>query len=139
MSLLSIIADLTGLTSELREHRAVMTRIAEALERVSPPLPVQTGKSTADLAPDQFYLAESPEEYQARTSAEASLAISLGVAPWSPQFQSLISQYRADLMRAKVVVNDEGQPEDRPGLTEAEAETVIRDAFQQAKAQANER
>ena len=147
MSLISILADLSGLTSSIDRNTAVQTRIAEALERLSPPLRVMAsdlaGASLAGAAgtrfDDGFHLSESPEEYQERTNSEAALAISLGVAPWSPAFQDAILSMRNGLMRPTMVVNDEGQLVEVPGLDEAQAAQAVRDAFVQARAQENER
>jgi hypothetical protein len=142
VSLISILADLSGLTAEIREHRLVMTRIAEALERVSPPLPpdLAAAKDTSrDGAVDGFHMAESPEEYQARTNSEAELAISLGFAPWSPALQQVLSEFRSELMQPRMETNEEGQQVERPGFGADEAETIIRDAFALAKAEANQR
>ena len=143
MSLISVLADLSGLTAELREIRLVMSRVADALDRIAPaplPLPSTSGSDSPDL-PDlpSYGIAESPEEYQARTSAEASLAVSLGFAPWSPAFQEIITQFRADLMKSKLVLNEEGQQVETPGLSEDEAHAIIREAFGIAKAEANVR
>jgi len=143
VSLISIFADLSGLTSELREHRLVMTRIAEALERVSPPLkePTKTAPGASDLpdSPNGFFLAESPEEHQERTDTEAALAISLGVAPWSPAFQKAILEFRSDLMRTRIGTDAEGNKVENPGCTRDEADTIIKDAFATAQARSNQR
>ena len=142
MGLISILADLSGLTAAIDRNTTVQTRIAEALERLSPSPPVMA----SDLAgasgtrfDDGFHLSESPEEYRERTNSEAALAISLGVAPWSPAFQDAILSMRNGLMRPTMVVNDEGQLVEVPGLDEAQAAQAVRDAFVQARAQENER
>lgn len=140
MSLLTVAADM----GELREIRLALVRIAEAFERLSPPLPATISDaetpSEAERASrdrDQvFHLAESPEQYQERTNKEAALAISLGVAPWSPAFQQVIHDYRQDLLRPRMVKDEEGN-ETEAVYSEAEAEDIIRQAFQLAKAEAN--
>jgi len=151
--MLDLFAELTGLTSEIRELRLVHTRIAEALERLSPPLhaPASDSRDGAaasgparplnrDANPDDgFHMAESPEEYQTRIDSEAALAASLGVAPWSPEFQRTIMEIRAELMTPRRTQDEEGNWTDTPALSAEEAEDAIRQGFQLAKAAANER
>jgi len=144
VNLFTLIADLSGLTAELRESNLLLRRIADALDRAVPPLPLPSPADPSatdrrEESPMQFSVAESPEQYLQRTSAEADLAISLGIAPWSPQFQQAILDMRADLMRAKVTTDEEGNRVESPGLSEAEATAIVRDAFALAKAAANER
>jgi hypothetical protein len=129
-------AEVTGITAELRALNASFLRIAEALERISPRLAVPRDDSAIaserwQESQDVFHLAESPEEYQERTSADAALALSLGVAPWSPAFQRAISEMRSDILRAKELAGEE--------VSDDEAASLIREAFQTAKAQANQR
>src|SRR5580658_8841414 len=145
-----LFAELSGLTAEVREHRLVMLRVAEALERISPPLaaPVDDGASRPQRdspvakASDEsqvHHLAESPEEYMARMDHEAALATSLGVAPWSPDFQRTIMEVRAELMKPRSYQDEEGNWETREPLTEAEADDAVREGFRLAKAEANVR
>jgi hypothetical protein len=151
--MLDLFAELTGLTAEIRELRLTHLRIAEALERLSPPLasghydsvPSNTGSKRAG-APEAdgetgpvFHVAESPEEYQIRMDREASLADSLGVAPWSPELQKVIMEVRAEMMLPRSVQDEEGNWSAAPPLTEAEAEEAIRQGFILAKAEANRR
>lgn len=150
--MLDIFVELSGLTSEVREHRLVMLRIAEALERVSPPLQATAGDtegasrtdSRTASAPDvesgqEHYLAESPEEYMARTEHDSDLAMSLGVAPWSPDFQKSIMEVRAELMRPRTYQDEEGNWHNREPLTEEEADEAVREGFRLAKAEAHVR
>ena len=144
--MLDIFADLSGLTSVLRDILSVLLRIAESLERVAPPLASTPPDQPADglnahpadpsakNANDGFHLSESPSEYQERIDHDAALAGSLGVAPWSPDFQRVVAEVRNDLMKARY---EQGQ--ETSGLTEAEADDVIRQAFQIAKAETNAR
>jgi hypothetical protein len=150
-----LFAELSGLTAEVREHRLVMLRIAEALERISPPLQPDgerdsdAGTSGAGEARrragseeesySEHYLAESPEEYMARTDRESALAMSLGVAPWSPDFQKSIMEVRAELMKPRVWQDEEGNWQTREALTEAEADDSVREGFRIAKSASNER
>ncbi len=137
--MLDIFAELSGLTLVAQDISTSLLRIAQALERLSPPLPVvessaQNAQNATGVS-DGFYLAESPEEYQARTSKEAELAISLGVAPWSPAFQQAIQDMRSDL-RGHKMKDENGQVQE---LTEDEITQAIKDAFFEAKGQANKR
>lgn len=147
-----LFAELSGLTAEVREHRLVMLRVAEALERISPPVPVPPGDASSrpqrdspvakasDESQDQVHhLAESPEEYMARMDHEAALATSLGVAPWSPDFQRTIMEVRAELMKPRSYQDEEGNWKTREPLTEAEADEAVREGFRLAKAEANVR
>lgn len=149
-----LFAELSGLTAEVREHRLVMLRIAEALERISPPLAAApapdsvTGTSGRGEAAGRagsgeesyaHHLAESPEEYMARIDAEAALAQSLGVAPWSESFQRTIMEVRAELMKPRSYQDEEGNWQTRAPLTEAEADDAVREGFRLAKAEANVR
>ena len=148
-----LFAELSGLTSEVREHRLVMVRVAEALERISPPLAappddtVPNRDSRQASAPDVesqrgeqvHHLAESPEEYMARIDHEADLATSLGVAPWSPDFQRTIMEVRAELMKPRKYQDEEGNWKERAPLTEEEADDAVREGFRLAKAEANVR
>ena len=137
MSLLDIFADLSGLIDVLRDTNTVLGRIASAFERLSPPLAVVPDIDPAIRpADDSFHLAESPEEYEVRTSHEADLAVSLGVAPWSPAFQVAIDEMRQELLQPKIEVDDEGN-ETRTARSAAEADDIIRQAFQLAKSEAN--
>lgn len=107
-----------------------LERIADAFDRISPPPlpesdpPSQSSSHSRD-EPPLFYMAESPEQYQERMSAQAALAVSLGVAPWSPAFQRAVDDMRADMIKQ--------------GNNEQEADDLIRRAFQAAKSEANER
>lgn len=140
MSLLTIVSDLAGLTAAVRENTSVLTRIAEAFERVSPPIPAAPdADAKLPPMPDGFFMSESPAEYEARTRWEAELAISLGMAPWSPQVQLLLQQMRADLMQPRIVTNEEGTEQSEVTLTSEEAIQAIRDAFREAAAEANTR
>ena len=149
-----LFAELSGLTSEVREHRLVMVRVAEALERISPPLAappddtVPNRDSRQASAPDVeslhereqvHHLAESPEEYMARIDHESDLATSLGVAPWSPDFQRTIMEVRSELMKPRKYQDEEGNWKERAPLTEEEADDAVREGFRLAKAEANVR
>jgi hypothetical protein len=147
-----LFAELSGLTAEVREHRLVMVRIAEALERVVPPLhaPPDDASSrpqrdspvakASDESQDQtHHLAESPEEWMSRMDHESALAESLGVAPWSPDFQRTIMEVRAELMKPRSYQDEEGNWKTREPLTEAEADDAVREGFRLAKAEANVR
>ena len=140
-----LFSDFSGLRSELADCRSVLLRIAEALERVSPPLtnypvvhPVQSVQSSAQ-PDDSFHISESGSEYESRLSHEAALAESLGVAPFSPAFQKAISEMHAELQQPRMEMNDEGIPVLRGGHTEEEADQIVRQAFQLARAEANVR
>jgi hypothetical protein len=143
MTLFNAIADLSGLRDELTETNSLLRRIAEALERVSPVVPAAADPAPAsddasNSAADGFHLAESPEQYQQRIDSEADLAISLGVAPWSPAFQESVRQMRADLMRPRREKDEEtGQTVERGGYSEVEASEIVKEAFQIAKSAAN--
>ena len=91
-----------------------------------------------------FTFAESGEEYQQRQSRDAAFAISLGVAPWSRDFQTTIMQMKYDLMRPhmeNVLDEQTGQyrAAEAEGRSEEEAEQIVRDAFRLARAEANVR
>jgi hypothetical protein len=158
-----------GLVASIDRNTFELRRIADALERLSPSIPLSQGddqanqSSLASLAtgervgttreqskqskqsktsgePYEFHLAESPEEYQARTDHEAALAISLGVAPWSPQFQQVLTEMRQRLTsERRMVLDEEGNQVWQEPFTASEAEDIIRQAFQLAKAEANTR
>lgn len=131
MALINLIADVTGLTKQL-------TRIADALERAYPP-EVDSTKTRPWTSDDQVhYVADSPEQYREKQDREAALANSLGVAPWSPDFQDVVTQMKTDMMRTHYEVVD-GQRVEVPGSTEAEVEDLIRQAFREARAQENTR
>lgn len=132
MSFLTFVSDLSNLTNELRESRLVLLRIAEAMERLSPPLPasdhVSNAASTSPSDPaDGCYMSESPEEYQARTDEDKALALSFGMAPWSPLAVDAIRKYREELMKPEVDSN--GQETRR---TAEEANAIIREGFETA-------
>lgn len=149
-----LFAELSGLTLEVREHRMVMVRVAEALERISPPLaappddvasrpqrdsPVAKASDESQRDEQVHHLAESPEEYMARIDHESDLATSLGVAPWSPDFQRTIMEVRAELMKPRKYQDEEGHWKERAPLTEEEADDAVREGFRLAKAEANVR
>ena len=109
-----------------------------------PPLPAATAPAPERDASPGFTFAESGEEYQQRQSRDAAFAISLGVAPWSRDFQTTIMQMKYDLMRPHMEqVQDEATGQYRPveveGKSEEEAEEIVRDAFRLARAEANVR
>jgi hypothetical protein len=146
------LSEVSGLTAAMRDSHTALTRIADALERLSPPpipdreplsAPAAGAPSGDPPGPAGPTFAESPEDYQARTSQEAALAMSLGVAPWSPAFQTAIQEMRDVLMRPHVeeVQDEEGNwhRANREGATAEEAEQIVRDAFRLARAEANER
>lgn len=143
-----LFSDFSELRSELFDCRSVLLRIAEALERISPPLPdypavhpvqpVQSVQSSAQ-PDDSFHMSESGSEYESRLSHEAALAESLGVAPFSPAFQKAISEMHAELQQPRMEMNEEGIPVFRGGHTEEEADQIVRQAFQLARAEANVR
>ena len=107
--------------------------------------PAATAPAPEPAAPGPgFTFAESGEEYQQRQSRDAAFAISLGVAPWSRDFQTTIMQMKYDLMRPHMEqVQDEATGQYRPaeveGKSEEEAEVIVRDAFRLARAEANVR
>ena len=136
-----LFSDFSELRSELFDCRSVLLRIAEALERISPPLPdypLQSVQSSAQ-PDDSFHMSESGSEYESRLSHEAALAESLGVAPFSPAFQKAISEMHAELQQPRMEMNEEGIPVFRGGHTEEEADQIVRQAFQLARAEANVR
>jgi hypothetical protein len=151
--MLDIFAELSGVRDELFELRKALLRIAEALERVSPPIPAPAADAVTDRELDArassehtdagFTFAESPEQYQERTSRDAEFAVSLGIAPWSPDFQSTILQMKYDLMRPHMenVQDEEGNwhAAEQEGRSEEEAEQIVRDSFRIARAEANVR
>ena len=126
---------------DLSRVAIALERIADAFDRAvpSPPAADIAGAPGDANAHDAFYLAESPAEWQERQSHEAMLAASLGVAPWSPDFQAAITAMRDALMRRRMEINDEGNPVWREAATQAEAEDILRRAFREVKAQANTR
>ena len=137
-----LFAELSGLVAEVREHRLVLVRVAEALERLSPPLraeaeaPAERHESSARVPSEEdvHYLSESPEEYLVRQSREAALAESLGVAPWSPELQRTIMEVRAELMKPRRYQDEQGNWQTRPELSEEEADQAVRDGFRIARA-----
>jgi hypothetical protein len=140
MSLIDVYADLSGLTSEIRECRAALVRMAEALERVSPPIPeAPEPNSPQSPEPYEHHLSESGSEYQERVAGEASLATSLGVAPWNPDFQRVVAGIRDELTRPRRIQDEEGKWVDSPALTAAEADDAIRKGFIEARAAQNVR
>ena len=109
-----------------------------------PPVPDATAAAPVPERDAGFTFAESGEEYQQRQSRDAAFAISLGVAPWSRDFQTTIMQMKYDLMRPHMEnVLDEQTGQYRPaeveGKSEEEAEQIVRDAFKLARAEANVR
>jgi hypothetical protein len=93
--------------------------------------------------PAGFTFAESGEEYQQRQSRDAAFAISLGVAPWSRDFQTTIMQMKYDLMRPHMeqAKDEKGDwhAAEAEGRSEEEAEQIVRDAFKLARSEANVR
>ena len=115
--------------------------VPQPVKPVSPPVPIVNG---ADMNQTSgFTFAESGEEYQQRQSRDAAFAISLGVAPWSRDFQTTIMQMKYDLMRPHMeqVQDEKGDwhAAEAEGRTEEEAEQIVRDAFRLARAEANVR
>jgi len=108
-----------------------------------PPVPDATAAAPVPERDVGFTFAESGEEYQQRQSRDAAFAISLGVAPWSPDFQSTILQMKYDLMRPHMenVQDEEGNwhAAEQEGRSEEEAEQIVRDSFRLARAEANVR
>jgi len=138
VAFLDLIADVSGLTAELRESRLALVRIAEALERISPPLPEPP--EPGEVPTEQVhYMADSPEQYAEKQDKEAALAISLGVAPWSPAFQTAVLEMKSDMMKPRYEFNGEGQRVELPPYSEAEAEDLLRSAFREARALENQR
>ena len=131
----------TVLTLESKGERHEPTASAPA----TVPLPaVPRNPVVPAPEPAGFTFAESGEEYQQRQSRDAAFAISLGVAPWSRDFQTTIMQMKYDLMRPHMEnVLDEQTGQYRPaeveGKSEEEAEQIVRDAFRLARAEANVR
>ena len=137
MSFFTIIANLNGVTAQLR-------RIADALDRAYPIPPTSSrrafssdfgagGGEEADLAGQQHFMAESPEQYQARVNNQSDLASSLGVAPWSPDFQALIDEMRKQLQQPRMEANEDGQYAEVPGYDEEESDRIVRQAFDLAQ------
>ena len=96
------------------------------------------------IVPEEgFHIAESGEEYEERVHHERALALSLGVAPWSPDFQEAIDSMRRDIMKRQIVqVKNEETGEWNwvpKQFSEEEADQIVREAFQLAKAEANVR
>ena len=121
-----LFAELSGLTAAVRDLNSTHVRIAEALERLSPPVQayqsrVSDAATKSGAEEETYHIAESPEEYEVRQSHEAALAHSLGVAPWSPAFQRTIEEIRAELMLPRRVRDEEGNWHDRDALSEEEA------------------
>jgi hypothetical protein len=147
MSLLTIIANM----DELREIRLSLTRIAEALELISPPLlavsstsgygaetPSEADRASRQTEPQTEPLfAESPEQYEERMDQLVSLAAQLNVAPGSPAFHRAIAEMRSDLLQPRIERDEETGEESVEQFTEEQADQVIRDAFREAKADAN--
>jgi type IV secretory pathway VirB10-like protein len=136
------LATVLGYESDAAAIRANPVIVATPAPPPAPAAPVVNG---ADInQPSGFTFAESGEEYQQRQSRDAAFAISLGVAPWSRDFQTTIMQMKYDLMRPHMEnVRDEetGQwrPAEAEGRGEEEAEQIVRDAFKLARAEANVR
>lgn len=128
------------LNADMRDVASALDRIASALERISPPpLPESPPPSPGtDAEPPLFHMSESPEQYHERTSHEAELAISLGVAPWSPAFQRAVDEMRSDLIRPRMEVDEQGQATTIQ-YTREQADDIIRQSFRTAKAEANQR
>ena len=126
----------TVLTLESSGQRGTTNPGGQHITANAPPVPEPT-------APTGFTFAESGEEYQQRQSRDAAFAISLGVAPWSRDFQTTIMQMKYDLMRPHMENRQdaEGNYEayEAEGRSEEEAEQIVRDAFRLARAEANVR
>ena len=120
MAFLEIVSDLAGLTGEIRSSRLALERIAEALERISPPTPIPPEPPENAREP-LMTVAESPHDYVARTNRESELAHSLGVAEWNPDFQAAIDEFRGAIVES--------------GVSDAEAEDILRKAFFEARAE----
>lgn len=109
-----------------------------------PPMPMPMPTALRP-EPDKvgFTFAESGEEYQQRQSRDAAFAISLGVAPWSRDFQTTIMQMKYDLMRTHMENRQDAEGNWRAveaeGRSEEEAEQIVKDAFRLARAEANVR
>jgi len=156
-------AVMTDIATAIHQNNDLLCRIAEALEKrptpkaispeyeeylvkkygwdrfrsdpppCGPPVPKMTDE------PQRFHVAESPEEHQERTSKEAALAISLGVAPWSPDFEKAITYMRNEVLRSpKIELDGEGNEISRRPYTEAEADDIVREGFLLAKGIANQ-
>jgi hypothetical protein len=138
MPLLNIISDVSGLTHELRESRIALTRIAEALERLSPlTLDSEAGLPQAKLTPEEtvHHMAETPEEYEARIASQSEFALGLGINPSSPEFLAVVDAFRQQLTRSRMDINDDGDYEEQT-FTPEEAETIISQAFETAQTRA---
>lgn len=144
-------------------HKAVLSRLehlADSLDRLATVLsmesvgtarpappdiryhpPDATGTTPQPPQPAGFTFAESGEDYQERQSRDASFAISLGVAPWSPDFQNTILCMKRDFMVPHMEnIQDEAgnwYAAQVEGRSEEEAEQLVRDAFKIARAEAN--
>jgi hypothetical protein len=135
------LATVLGYESDAAAIRANPVIVATPAPPPAPAAPVVNG---ADMnQPSGFTFAESGEEYQQRQSRDAAFAISLGVAPWSRDFQTTIMQMKYDLMRPHM---EQAQDEkgdwhaaEAEGRSEEEAEQIVRDAFRLARAEANVR
>lgn len=125
-------------------------KIVSVLERIVPLPPApRTSITTAATASEpgqgpedqSFHFSESGEEYESRISHEHDLALSLGVAPWSPAFQEAIDQMRRDIMKPRIEYEGEGDQlkEVLKQYTEAEADDLVREAFRLAQASASVR
>jgi hypothetical protein len=137
MHLFSFVSDLSGLTKRVEEALPLLARIAEALERIAPPIPLPIQPKGGSLAEHTFHFAESPGEYEARRRADGDLAFQLGVAPWSPDFERLVSEIKTSLEEPQAEWDEEKQQwVEKPGLDAAQAERTIREAFAIAQAAA---
>jgi hypothetical protein len=138
MPLINIISDVSGLTSELRESRFALTRIAEALERLSPPVTGEDVQARPKLTPEQtvHHMAETPEQYELRMAQQSEFALTLGMNPSSPEFVDVINSFRQMLTEPRMEQNEQGGYEEKT-FTQEESEAIIREAFAQAQSAVN--
>lgn len=144
-SLLDVLDRIAGALEQLTAGvpptlpQAVVPQVAPAPLKPSVRVKAKSGikaVAQADTSPaGTAMIAESGEEYDERLSSERSLALLLGVAPWSPDFQTAINEMRADLLKRKMV-----QEQDEEGnwhwvakqFTEEEADEIVRESFRLA-------
>jgi hypothetical protein len=139
MSLVNLFVDPAGIINALDAQTHELRRIADAIEYILPrsaasdPVPPVPPEARPPIG---FTFAETPEQYQLRLTEERNFGLSLGLAQWSPELQSLILKMRYDLMLPKVEYDEAGNPAKVEGKSEEEANSVIEEAFKLAKAAA---
>jgi hypothetical protein len=126
MPLFTVSADFTGL-------KEVLTRIADALDRIKPPRQGAEGADTAIAgeAPLMHSMAESSLDYESRLARDDGFASSLGLQ--STDAVAVISEMRQSLMEPRFETDNEGNEAEVKGLSYDEAEDVIQKAFSEAR------